>query len=345
METTNKYGAVHTLNTETRGTETKRRALTGIRTSGDVHIGNYLGMIKPALALQEEYQCFYFLADLHALTTVREPEALRSSTLDMVATWIACGLDTENHPLYRQSDVPEVAEFAWYLSCVCSMGLLEKAHAYKDAAAANREVNHGVFAYPVLMAADILMYDADVVPVGKDQKQHVEMARDMAGSFNALFGADSIHLPQPLIREEVMIIPGLDGRKMSKSYGNTIPLFCNRKQLRKSVMAIKTDSTPLEEPKTMEGSLLGQLFTLFASGEQYKDLEARLAAGGLGWGHAKEELFEAIDSEISEARNRYIELRQDEANLRRILAEGAERARSIADPVRERVRNAIGVEQ
>lgn len=320
-----------------------KRAVSGIRSSGNLHLGNYLGMIKPGLALQEEFQCLYFIADLHALTTNKDPKALRSQTLDVVCTWLALGLDLDKHIIYAQSDLPMVCEYAWYLSCVTGMGFLEKAHAYKDAKANMREVNHGVFAYPVLMAADILLYDANVVPVAKDQKQHVEMARDIAGSFNALYGADLMTLPQPLIKEEVMTIPGLDGRKMSKSYNNEIPLFCSEKQLRKKVMSITTDSTALEDPKSLSGTLIGDLYKLFASESQYKDLEAQLNKGGLGWGHAKEALFEAINLDIGPHREKYNALREDTDALLKVLENGKQRAAEIAIPNINKIRNAVGV--
>lgn len=320
----------------------QKRSLSGIRPSGTVHLGNYLGMIRPGIERQKEFQCLYFIADMHALTTNRNPELLKSQTLDIVATWLALGLDTQKHLMYRQSDIPLVAEFAWYLSCATGLGLLEKGHAFKDAQAQAKDVSHGVFAYPVLMAADIMMYDADVVPVGKDQKQHVEMARDMAGSFNALYGGEIIKLPEPALDERVMVIPGLDGRKMSKSYGNEIALFAEEKALRKAILSIKTDSTPLEAPKVLKGTLIGDLYSLFGSTAQVLDLEKRLAAGGMGWGHAKEALFEVINDHVKEARTRYTSLRQDVASLESILDEGAERAIAIATPILNRVRNAVG---
>lgn len=321
---------------------TKKRSLSGIRPSGTLHIGNYLGAIQPGIARQSDFECLYFIADMHALTTNRDAAALRSQSFDIVATWLALGFDVEKHLMYRQSDLPFVAEFAWYLSCVTGLGLLEKAHAFKDAQAQARDVSHGVFAYPVLMAADILMYDADVVPVGKDQKQHVEMARDMAGSFNALYGAELIKLPEPAIDERVMTIPGLDGRKMSKSYDNVIPLFCEEKTLRKLVLSIKTDSTPLEAPKTLAGTLIADLFKLFGTAEQYQDLEKRLAVGGLGWGHAKDELFQVINAHVAEPRTRYNQLRADEKKLEQVLDSGAKRAFEISEPVLNRVRRAVG---
>ncbi len=319
-----------------------KRSLTGLRPSGNLHLGNYLGAIKPALAMQKDYHCMYFVADMHSLTTTKEPEILKSATYDIVASWLAAGLDEKKNILYRQSDVPMVSELMWYLSCVTGIGLLEKAHAYKDAAAQAKEVNHGVFAYPVLMAADILLYDVDMVPVGKDQKQHVEMARDMAGSFNAVYGAEILKLPTPLINESVMIIPGLDGRKMSKSYGNEIPLFTDEKALRKKVLSIKTDSSALEAPKSLKGTLVGDLLSLMGSPDKYSDLEARLQKGGLGWGHAKEELFEVILDVLRPIRTRYDELRRDENSLEKILEEGSSKAREVAQPVLNRVREAVG---
>jgi tryptophanyl-tRNA synthetase len=230
----------------------------------------------------------------------------------------------------------------WYLSCVTGHGLLEKAHAFKDAAAKGLEVNMGTFSYPVLMAADILLYDTDIVPVGKDQKQHVEMARDMAGSLNATYG-ELLKLPEPLIQEEVMTIPGLDGRKMSKSYGNEVPLFCDEKSLRKKLMSLTTDSSGLEEPKTLAGTTIGELFNLFATKDQYDDLAARLAKGGMGWGHAKDELFVVINDHVKEMRDRYNEYRKDEILLRKELAKGAEKAQAVASKTIDRVRHAVGL--
>ena len=322
-------------------TTNKKRSLTGLKVTGNLHLGNYLGTLLPALELTKTYDCIYFIADLHSLTTQRDGNALATQTLDQVATWLALGLDTDKHTLFRQSDVTEVTEFAWYLSCVTGLGLLEKAHAYKDSLAKGLEINHGTFAYPVLMAADILMYEPDVVPVGKDQKQHIELTRDMAGSLNALYG-DILKLPEALIDERVMIIPGLDGQKMSKSYNNEVPLFCDEKTLRKKIMSIKTDSTALEEPKILKGSLVGDLYTYFGSDAQFDDLAGRLQKGGLGWGHAKEELFQVINEHIQEKRDRYNEFRKDEALLRKELRKGAEKAKALALPTLSRVRHALG---
>ena len=320
----------------------KKRSLTGLKPTGNLHLGNYLGALKPAFELSKSYDCIYFIADLHSLTQNRDAAALASQTLDQVATWLAIGLDTDNHILFRQSDVPSVTELTWYLSCVTGHGLLEKAHAFKDAQAKNQEVNMGTFCYPVLMAADILLYDTDVVPVGKDQKQHVEMARDMAGSLNATYG-ELLKLPEPLIQEEVMTIPGLDGRKMSKSYNNEVPLFCDEKSLRKKLMSLTTDSTGLEEPKTLAGTTIGELFNLFATKEQYDDLASRLAKGGMGWGHAKDELFVTINEHVKEMRDRYNEYRKDEGLLRKELAKGAEKAQAVASKTIDRVRHAVGL--
>ncbi len=319
-----------------------KRSRTGLKPTGNLHLGNYLGALKPALELSKSYDCIYFIADLHSLTQNRDAEALASQTLDQVATWLAIGLDTDTHTLFRQSDVPSVTELTWYLSCVTGHGLLEKAHAFKDAAAKGLEVNMGTFSYPVLMAADILIYDTDIVPVGKDQKQHVEMARDMAGSLNATYG-ELLKLPEPLIQEEVMTIPGLDGRKMSKSYNNEVPLFCDEKSLRKKLMSLTTDSTGLEEPKTLAGTTIGELFNLFATKEQYDDLAARLAKGGMGWGHAKDELFVTINEHVKEMRDRYNEYRKDEGLLRKELAKGAEKAQAVASKTIDRVRHAVGL--
>ncbi|MGA1192292.1 MAG: tryptophan--tRNA ligase, partial [Bdellovibrionota bacterium] len=262
---------------------------------------------------------------------------------DIAASWIALGLDTSQHLLYRQSDLPQVTELAWYLSCVTGVGYLQKAHSYKDAVAKDKEVNHGVFAYPVLMAADILLYEPDVVPVGKDQKQHVEMARNMAGSLHAVYGEGLLKYPEPLINDQVMIIPGLDGRKMSKSYDNVIPLFAPAKALRKKVMSLVTDSTPLEEPKELDGTTVGELFKHFASSDEYEDLKQRLSKGGLGWGHAKDELYQAIERTLETPRKGYEEIRGDETALHSILSSGKEKALAISTPILQRVRGAIGL--
>ncbi|MCL4124718.1 UNVERIFIED_CONTAM: hypothetical protein GTU68_004811 [Idotea baltica] len=299
-------------------------------------------MLKPALSYQEKYECLFFIADLHALNTIKDPKKLTEYTYDSVATWLALGLDPNSHLLYKQSDVTEVTELAWHLSCCTGMGLLEKAHAYKDAKANKKDLNHAVFAYPVLMAADILLFNTDIVPVGKDQKQHVEMTRNIAGSFNAIYG-ETLKLPEPVIKEDVMTIPGLDGRKMSKSYNNEIPLFSSEKQLKKKIMSLETDSTSLEDPKKLDGSLLGDLFKLFANNDQYQDLEQRLSQGGLGWGHAKQELFEVINQEVKDSRSKYDELVKDKNYLDSVLNESKIKAKEIALPIINKVRSATGL--
>lgn len=317
-------------------------ALTGIKPSGVPHIGNYLGMIRPALRLAANYQCLYFIADYHALTTLHEGKEIRANTLAVAATWLALGLDPETALLYRQSDVPEVMELNWILACFTSKGLLDRAHAYKDAVAEGREISAGVYTYPVLMAADILAFGANVVPVGKDQKQHLEITRDIAQRVNHVYG-ERLVVPEALIQEEVETIPGLDGRKMSKSYGNTLPLFAPAGQLRKQVMRIQTDSTPVAEPKKPEGAAVYQLYRHFAPPADADALAARLRAGGTGWAVAKEALFEAMERTLAESRARYEDwLRCPEA-VTAILQRGAERARALARPRLEGLRQAIGV--
>lgn len=319
------------------------RLLTGIQPSGAVHIGNYLGMLKEAIALSNKHESFLFLADLHCLTSIKDGSLLRNLILDCAATWIACGLDTAKHTLFLQSEVGLHAECMWYLSCVTGMGLLEKGHSYKDAVSAGTEVNHGRFSYPVLMASDILLYDADIVPVGKDQKQHVEFARDMAGSFNAIYGENTLKLPEPYINEDTMTVPGLDGRKMSKSYGNVLPMFESEATLKKLILSIKTDSSDLAAPKELEGSLVGTYFKLFATHSQYEDLKARLSKGGLGWGHAKLELFELVNTFLAPLRKNYLEVRKDEKSLLATLHKGSAKAFDIAIPTLQRMRKAVGL--
>lgn len=324
-------------------TSARKLSLTGIKPSGQLHIGNYLGAIRPALELQKQYDCIYFIADLHALTTLKDGKLLAEYSMDIVASWIALGLDVKKNLLFRQSDIPEVTEYCWYLSCFTPVAALEQAHAYKDAIAKSKSANHGLFAYPVLMAADILMYHPDVVPVGKDQKQHVEIARDIAGAINAHYSRPIIKVPESLINEKVMTIPGLDGRKMSKSYNNEIPLFAEEKLLRQKVMSIKSDSTPLEAPKELNGTLIGELYTLFGTEAQYNDLASRMAKGGMGWGHAKEELFVLINDHLKDYRAEYLRLRADVASLQSILADGAKRGRAIALKQLNHLREVLGV--
>lgn len=321
------------------------RALSGIKPTGMPHIGNYLGMIRPAIALQETHEAFYFIADYHALTTERSADAMRRHSLDIAATFLALGLDPKRATLYRQSDVPEVLELAWLLGCVTNMGLLERAHVYK-AAQDKGEANLlpvGTFYYPVLMAADILIYDSDVVPVGKDQVQHVEMAQDMAQKLNFAYGEGTMKRPEALVRRETETVVGTDGRKMSKSYDNTIPLFLAPKPLKKAIMAIVSDSAPVEAPKDPETNSVFQLYRLFATREETDALAARFRAGGLGYGHAKQALVDVLERELGPARTRYDELCADPGSLEQVLREGAARARAVAAPVMERVRSRVGL--
>jgi tryptophanyl-tRNA synthetase len=320
----------------------RRRALTGIKPTGTPHIGNLMGMYKPAIALSRSWDAFYFIADFHALTTLHDPAMLRSHTLEVAATWLALGLDPAKSVLFRQSDVPEVCEMAWLLSCVTGLGFLQRAHAYKDAVAQGKEINAGTFFYPVLMAADILAYDSNGVPVGRDQKQHVEMARDMAIMFNHTFG-DCLVVPEPIIQDEVATVKGLDGRKMSKSYDNTIPLFLPPKKLKALVMRIVTDPTPLEEPKDPEHCTVFDLYRLFASPEQVDAMARRYRAGGFGYGHAKLALFDAMEEALREPRERYDALMASPRTVEEVLAQGASRARSVASTTLFRMRNATGL--
>jgi tryptophanyl-tRNA synthetase len=321
-----------------------KTALTGIKPSGVPHLGNYLGMIRPALALTANYRCLYFIADYHALTTLHDGAQLRANTMALAATWLALGLnpdEADRAVLYRQSDVPEIMELAWILSCFTAKGLLDRAHAFKDAVAQNRDVTAGLYTYPVLMAADILAFGAEVVPVGRDQKQHVEMARDIATRFNRVYG-DLLVLPEPLIREEVETIPGLDGRKMSKSYGNTLPMFLPAAQLRKLVMRIQTDSTPVADPKDPDRAPVFQLYRQVVGAEAAAPLAERLRAGGTGWAAAKEALAAALEETWAEPRARYEAWRQDEAGLEAVLRRGGEHARALAAPRLRAIRHAVG---
>ncbi|TNF35190.1 MAG: tryptophan--tRNA ligase [Deltaproteobacteria bacterium] len=320
-----------------------RRSLSGIKSTGTPHLGNYLGMIRPAIALQESHEAFYFVADYHALTTERDPVRMRRATHEITATFLACGLDPSHAAFFRQSDVPEVTELTWLLSCVITMGELERAHAFKARKAEGTEGTalHGLFAYPVLMAADIIIYDSHVVPVGKDQVQHVEMARDMAKRFNHIFG-DTFVLPEALVREEVMTIPGIDGRKMSKSYDNGIEIFLPKKQLKKRLMQIVTDSTPLEDPKDPDTCNVVSLYKYFATPEQVAEMEAAYRQGGYGYGHAKLALLEALDGHLAPMRDRYEALMADPDTLEDVLRAGAAKARATAREVLGRAREKVG---
>ncbi|MFT7581951.1 MAG: tryptophanyl-tRNA synthetase [Myxococcota bacterium] len=320
-----------------------RRSLSGIKSTGSPHLGNYLGMIRPAIALQETHEAFYFVADYHALTTERDPEAMRRSTLEVTATFLACGLDPSRGAFFRQSDVPEVTELSWLLSCITTMGELERGHAYKARAASGEAGTavHGLFAYPVLMAADILIYDSHVVPVGKDQVQHVEMARDMAKRFNHHFG-ETFVIPEAQTDAAVMTIPGIDGRKMSKSYKNGIDIFQPRKKLKKRLMQVVTDSTPLEAPKNPDGDNVIALYRFFASDAEVAEMEANYRRGGYGYGHAKVALFEAMDAHLGPMRERYDALMANPSELEDVLQAGARKARAVAQEVMGRARARCG---
>ncbi len=326
-------------------TTQRKRSLSGIKPTGTPHLGNYLGMIEPAIELQDNFDAFYFVADYHALTTVNDPETMRRCVYDITATFLAFGLDPDNAAFFRQSDIPEVTELTWMLSCVTHMGLLQRAHAYKAAKAAGEEneINHGIFSYPVLMASDILIYDSDVVPVGSDQLQHLEMARDMARKFNSAFDGEHLKLPEAKIRDNVATVPGVDGRKMSASYGNVIEPLASPETIKDQVMAIETDSTPLDEPKDPEDSIIVDLYSLVADDADVAEMEDNYRAGGYGYGHAKIELFETIRDHFAPHRERYEELRADEEHLEDVLARGAKRVRPIVNEVMDRVRTAAGL--
>ncbi len=319
-----------------------KTSLTGIKPTHSPHLGNYLGAIRPALRLADDYRTLYFIADYHALTSVKDAAAMQRHVRDVAATWLAAGLDPARTIFFRQSSVPEVFELAWVLSCLIATGQLERGHAYKDAQAKGDSPNAGIFNYPVLMAADILLYDTDVVPIGQDQKQHLELCRDVAARVNHVFGEGTLVVPEPSITE-APLVPGLDGTKMSKSKGNSIPLFAPTKELRKTIMSIVTGSEALEDPKDPDPSVVYQLFSQVAP-ERAPDMASKLRAGGYGWGHAKQDLFEAIEAELGPRRSVYEAYRADEAKLDALLEEGAEKARAIARRTLERVRLAIGID-
>jgi tryptophanyl-tRNA synthetase len=320
-----------------------KRILSGIKPTGAPHLGNYFGMMQPCIALQDAGEAFYFIADYHALTTVRDPNALREYTRGVALDFLACGLDPTRSVIFRQSDVPEHTELAWILSCVTPMPMLENCHAFKDHVARNKTPNHGLFAYPVLMAADILLYDSNIVPVGRDQKQHVEVTRDLAGLMNRTFGEGLFVVPEPSIIPQVATVIGLDGQKMSKSYDNTIPLFDDEKPLRKKIMGIVTDSTPVEAPKDPADSTIVALYRLFAGEADVAKLEADFRAGGFGYGDFKKRLFEALWEYFRPLRERRAALAADQNYLDTVLRDGAERARAVATKTMDRVRRAIGL--
>lgn len=319
------------------------RVLSGIQPSGKLHLGNYFGMMKQCVDFQKKGEVYVFIANYHALTTVSDAEQLRLDTHDVALDFLSCGLDPAHTIFFRQSDVPEVQELTWLLSIVCPMGLLERAHSYKDKITHGKEATLGLFAYPVLMAADILLYQSDIVPVGKDQKQHLEIARDLAVKFNIKFG-ETFKIPEPYIPEEVAIVPGIDGQKMSKSYGNTIELSGTPKATRSAVMSIVTDSTPLEAPKDPETCTVYQLYKLVANPEQIANMAAKLRAGGYGYGHAKKELLSAFNEKFAAFRERRAQLEADPESVERILLDGAKHARAEARKTLQRARRAVGLE-
>lgn len=332
---------------------TKTRVLTGITTSGTPHLGNYVGAIRPAIEASRDdtVQPYFFLADLHALIKAQDPKRVQQSRLEIAATWLALGLDTDNALFYRQSDVPEVNELCWMLNCVCAKGLMNRAHAYKAAVAANEEggvpdpdrgVSMGLFSYPVLMAADILLFNANRVPVGRDQIQHIEMARDIAGRFNHIYKGNYFTLPEAQVDERVQVLNGLDGRKMSKSYDNTIPMFCTEKKLLKLVRKIKTNSLEPGEPKDADSCTLFQIYSAFVDQAGADDMRKRYEEG-IGWGEVKDIVFERLNAHLKEPRERYQALLEDPAHIESILDKGAERARAEAAPFVERLRSVVGL--
>jgi tryptophanyl-tRNA synthetase len=319
------------------------RILSGIQPSGALHLGNYFGMMKPAIELQEKGEAFYFIANYHSMTSLFDAQERRRNTLDVALDFLACGLDPKKSVFFRQSDVPEVTELTWILSSLTPMGLLERATSYKDKIAKGISPNHGLFAYPVLMAADILIYDSNVVPVGQDQKQHLEITRDIAVKFNEQYGQTFV-IPEPQIRSEVAKVPGLDGEKMSKSYDNTIELFGDEKALRKKIMGIKMDSRSPQEPKPDAAQNLAiQLLKLVAPAEIAADFENRLRAGGLGYGDLKKALFEHYWNYFATARNKRAELLANPDYVNKVLADGAARAKEIAQKVLHRAKRASGL--
>src|SRR5213083_842401 len=318
------------------------RILSGIQPSGVLHIGNYFGMMRPAIKLQKEAETFYFVADYHALTSVRDPDALRENCRRVALDFLACGLDPERAALFKHSDVPQVTELTWILSTVAPTGLLERAHSYKDKLARGLAPTVGLFSYPVLMAADILIYDSDAVPVGKDQKQHIEITRDLAVKINEAYG-NVFKLPEPRINPDTQVVPGLDGQKMSKSYENNIDIFGDENETRKRVMSIVTDSTPVEAPKDPTRSTIFQLYSLFASKDEIASMRERFETGGTGYGDFKKGLFEKLWEYFSPMRKRREEILADKLYIDNVLVRGAKRANEIADDVMTRVRAAVGL--
>ena len=318
------------------------RVLSGIQPSGKLHIGNYYGAMRQHLHLQAEHNCFFFIADYHALTSNPSPEDVAGHSLDVAMDYIALGLDTDKTVFWRQSDTPEVAELTWLLSCVTPMGLLQRCTSYKDKIAQGLSPNHGLFAYPVLQAADILIYNSELVPVGADQKQHIEVTRDIAARFNNTYG-EVFAIPQDHIVESVAIVPGVDGRKMSKSYGNTIEIFEPENSVKKKIMRIVTDSTPVEEPKDPDKCNVFALLKLVASPEELGEWENKYRSGGMGYGQAKKRLAELVIDYFKPFRQKRAELENDIDHVKSVLADGAERARAVAGKTLEKARQAVGL--
>ena len=319
------------------------RVLSGIQPSGRLHLGNYFGALQKHIELQHEHECFYFIANYHAMTTVSDAQRLEELTQEVALTYLALGLDPVKAIFFRQSDVPEVCELAWILSCVTPLGLLQRAHSYKDKVAQGLSPSHGLFAYPGLQAADILIYKSNLVPVGQDQAQHIEMTQDMQGKFNQAFECNLLVRPEPLIGSETAVVPGIDGRKMSKSYDNTIELYAAPKQVRKRIMAIKTDSTPVEEPKNPDTCNVMALLRLLASKEEIGQWEARYRQAGMGYGDVKQRLFELFEETFAPARERYEAFSAKPDEVKRILADGGRRARAVAAETMREVRKACGL--
>lgn len=319
------------------------RILTGIQSSGTPHLGNLLGAIIPAIELSKDpnNESLFFIADMHSLTTIRDANLLKENTYATAAAWIAFGFDTERNLFYRQSDIPQVCELMWYLNCLTPYPMLANAHSFKDKSSKLHNVNAGLFTYPVLMAADILLYDANIVPVGKDQIQHIEMTRDMAGAFNHIYGETLIE-PEVMIDEKVMTIPGTDGQKMSKSYNNFINIFLPDKKLRKQIMSIETSSTAMEEPKETKDCNVFTLYNLLASEADSAQMKANYERGNYGYGHAKQALFELITNKYADERTRFNELMNNQSLIEEELQKGAVKARKIAEDVLQRVRAKVG---
>jgi tryptophanyl-tRNA synthetase len=319
------------------------RILTGVQSTGTPHLGNLLGAILPAIEManDKKNEAFLFIADMHSLTQIKNKETLRDNTYRTAAAWLACGLDSATTVFYRQSDVPEVAELSWYLSCFFPYQRLTLAHSFKDKSDRLEDINAGLFTYPMLMAADILLYDADFVPVGKDQLQHLEMTRDVAGRFNHLMG-EAFILPEPIIQKDAMLIPGTDGEKMSKSKGNLINIFLDDKSLRKQIMSIQTDSTPLEAPKNTSTCIVFKLYSLIATAEQTAAMKNNYEGGNYGFGHAKQALFDLICTRFKQERETFNYYMNNLVELEEKLKNGAEKARKTAQPVLQRVREKLG---